>query len=143
MESPKPVEYASGKASLGSDGLIDLTIFGVHTFEDNVKLFAFLHAASAFRRGQKQPVLIRVNMREMVRADFRARQNTYKQSLTFDLDCLCYVGGKNGAGKELLKLALRMFDPNRFHYFESMDEARDWLLDYKKRKLSKDRAVKL
>jgi hypothetical protein len=125
------------------NGVFHFVIIGHLSYVQDVAVWEVIDEIAKKQRAQKLPVLLLADLRKMRGADYRARRLMYTNSQTHDFDGLCYVGGNNVASSQLLKLALKLFDTNRFHFTNTAEDAVVWLCDYKKRKLSKDRMVKI
>jgi 4-hydroxy-3-methylbut-2-enyl diphosphate reductase IspH len=139
MQKIERLGFAPAECFIDDDGILRFVLHGHHSLEQNVMLNQIVDDMSRKLRAQGKPVLIMVDVCDMTSSTFRSRQSAAMNSLHIGMDSLCYVGGDNTSNRLLLRLVLRMFDPNRFHYFDSEDLARKWLHDYKSRKVTKDR----
>jgi len=123
---------------LDDDGILRIVDHGVSTEGANKTIADIIIEVSKKFRAEGKPVLVIVDVTDMIRSTFRARQQAAKDSKRVDIDGLCYVVGKNSYGRMLLKIALRLFDQNKFHGADTVEEARLWLFDYKSRNIAKN-----
>jgi len=139
MEKITRPNFAPNDCYLDDDGILRFVVHGNHSFEQNILLNKIIDETAARLRAENKPVLILVDVTDMTSSSFRSRQSAAQNSLRIDMDSLCYVGGDNTTNRVLLRLVLRLFDPSRFRYFDNMDLARKWLLDFKSRQPTADR----
>jgi hypothetical protein len=131
--------FAPDTCTEDDDGILHFVLRANHTLEQNVILIQAIDNYSARRRAIGQPVLVIADLSKGTHFSFRTKQHAARESLRFDVDGLCYVSFHNKTNYLLLKLILRLFDPNRFHLSPTVAEARKWLFAYNTRERTANR----
>jgi hypothetical protein len=131
--------FAPETATEDGDGILHFVLRGNHSLEQDVILIQAIDDYSARRRAIGQPALVIVDLSDVAYLSFRTKQHAAEESLRFDVDGLCYVSTNNSTNTILLRLVLKLFDPNRFHLSPTVAEARKWLFAYNTRERTANR----
>jgi len=139
MRKIEKIGFAPDECFLDDDGILRFVLYGVHTLEQNIILNRIIDEVAAELRSQGKPVLILVNITGVEEVPFSVKRNIAQESLRIDMDGLCYVAEEKSPYVPILRLVLKLYDPNRFRLVEDEALARRWLADYSNRKLTGDR----
>jgi hypothetical protein len=139
MSKIEKIGFDPDECFLDDDGILRFVLRGVHTLEQNIILNRIIDETAADLRSQGRPVLILVNIAGVEEVPFSAKRNIAQESLRIDMDGLCYVAEPDSPYVPILRLVLKLYDPNRFSLVEDEASARKWLVNYSNRKFTEDR----
>jgi hypothetical protein len=139
MEKIERAGFEPDECFFDDDGILRFVVRDEHSLEQNEILNAIIDEMAVKLRSQAKPVLVLVDITNIKEVSFKTKQNIARESSRIDVDGLCYFTAVEGPLISVLKLVLKLYDPNRFWLVDDEALAREWLLNYHNRDLSEDR----